>query len=70
MTRLKKWTEYLMSCLTMTSSEFKAFDIRRKFNVNYNEKIDLYGLTEDLNIKVVERSLNEKVLGACKTKVG
>lgn len=57
-----------MSFLTMTSSEFKAFDIRRKFNVNYNEKIDLYGLTEDLNIKVVERSLNEKVLGACKTK--
>lgn len=57
-----------MNCLTITNSEIKAFDIRRKFNINYNEKIDLYGLAEELNIKVVERSFNKKVLGACKTK--
>lgn len=57
-----------MNCLTMTNSEIKAFDIRKNFKINHNERIDLFRLAEEINIRVVERSLNEKVLGACKTK--
>lgn len=52
----------------MTKSEMVAFDIRRENNISYDCRIDLNELAEKYNIVIVERTLNEKVLGACKTK--
>jgi len=57
-----------MNYFTMTNSELIAFDIRKKFKITSDSRIDLNKLAEDSNIKVVEHPLNEKVLGACKTK--
>lgn len=49
-------------------SILSAIELRKKYGISYDQRIDLYDISKELNIKVVEMPINEKILGACKTK--